>query len=415
MRLSRYFLPILKEAPKEAEIVSHRLMLRAGMMRQQNAGIYSWLPLGLKVLKKIEEIVREEQNRSGAVEILMPSIQPADLWRESGRYDAYGKEMLRIVDRHEREMLYGPTAEEVVTDIFRTYVRSYRDLPLRLNEIGRLHRNELSGALNGLFRVRQITMDDAHIYCMPSQIQDEISGVLALVREFYDWFGITPKFYLSTRPEDRLGSDEQWDQAEAALADALAANHLEYVLNPGDGAFYGPKIDIKFDDALGREWQIATIQLDYQMPERFELEYIDANNTPQRPVMIHRAIFGSFERFIGVIIEHFAGAFPLWLAPVQAVVIPIADRHQAYAAQVVAQLKAAGLRAEADLRSERMNAKIRDAQLQKAPYMLVVGNREAEAGAVAVRTRNNEDRGAMPLAEFIAQARALVEAKSLEL
>ena len=373
-----------------------------------------WHPKGMVVYRELEKVWREIHDNGGYDEISTPIMVNKRLWETSGHWEHYSDNMFKLEVEEQTFSLKPMNCPEACI-LFKTDVRSYRDLPLRLNEIGRLHRNELSGALNGLFRVRQITMDDAHIYCMPSQIQDEISGVLALVREFYDWFGITPKFYLSTRPEDRLGSDEQWDQAEAALAASLAANELEYVLNPGDGAFYGPKIDIKFDDALGREWQIATIQLDYQMPERFELEYIDANNTPQRPVMIHRAIFGSFERFIGVIIEHFAGAFPLWLAPVQAVVIPIADRHQEYAAQVVELLRAAGLRAEADLRSERMNAKIRDAQLQKAPYMLVVGDREAEAGAVSVRTRNSEDRGGMSLADFIAQAVALVKAKSLEL
>jgi threonyl-tRNA synthetase len=371
-------------------------------------------PKGMVIFRELERVWREIHDRAGYQEISTPIMVNKRLWETSGHWAHYSENMFKLEVEEQTFSLKPMNCPEACI-MFKTDVRSYRDLPLRLNEIGRLHRNELSGALNGLFRVRQITMDDAHIYCMPSQIEAEITGVLQLVKEFYGWFDISPKLYLSTRPQDRLGSDETWELAEAALADALKANNMDYILNPGEGAFYGPKIDIGFNDALGREWQMATIQLDYQMPERFELEYVDADNTPKRPVMVHRAIFGSFERFLGVLIEHFAGAFPAWLHPVQAVVIPVADRHQAYAADVLQKLKAAGLRAEADMRSERMGSKIRDAQLQKVPYMLVVGNREAENGAVSVRLRTNEDRGALPVDDFIAHATNIVATKSLTL
>jgi threonyl-tRNA synthetase len=269
---------------------------------------------------------------------------------------------------------------------------------MRLSEMGRCHRNERSGTLTGLVRVRQFTQDDAHIYCRPDQLQDEITQLLDLVGEWYKTFDLHASYKLATRPEKRLGTETQWDAAEAALHDALKANGLAYELNPGDGTFYGPKIDIYVADALGRPWQIATIQVDLTMlPERFQLEYIDTDGQPKRPVVIHRVIFGSYERFIGILIEHYAGAFPTWLAPVQARVLPVSEKHAEYARTVHTKLRAARLRAELDDRNEKLGYRIREAQLKKVPYMLVVGERESQNATVSLRHRTGEDLGAVPL------------------
>jgi threonyl-tRNA synthetase len=302
------------------------------------------------------------------------------------------------------------------TFVYRRGVRSYRDLPLRFSEMGRCHRNERSGTLTGLVRVRQFTQDDAHIFCRPDQLQEEITALLGLVRGWYATFDLKPSFKLSTRPEKSLGTQEQWDQAEAALYQALAANALDYKLNPGDGAFYGPKIDIDVEDVLGRPWQIATIQVDLTMlPERFQLEYIDADGQPKRPVAIHRAIFGSYERFIGILTEHFAGAFPTWLAPVQARVIPISEKHAPYGRSVHERLRAARLRSELDDRNEKLGYRIRDAQLRKVPYMLVVGEREAQSGTVSLRHRTGEDLGAQPLERVVADLAREIGARTTAL
>src|SRR5262245_32538733 len=302
------------------------------------------------------------------------------------------------------------------TYVYRHALRSYRDLPLRIAEIGRLHRNERSGTLTGLFRVRQITMDDAHIYCRPDQVQDEIAGVLGLVRNFYKLLELEPSFKLATRPPDYLGTEEQWDAAERALHEALKANGLAYEVKPGDGAFYGPKIDIHIEDVLGRDWQIATAQLDLTMlPERFQLEYIDADGQPKRPVAIHRAIFGSFERFIGILTEHFAGAFPTWLAPVQARVLPISGKHVEYARPVFDRLRDARVRVALDDRNEKLGYRIRDAQLHKIPYMLVVGEREAQNGTASLRRRTGEDLGAVPLDRIISELVSEIGSRSATL
>ena len=281
-------------------------------------------------------------------------------------------------------------------------MESYRDLPLRFSDMGRLHRNERSGTLTGLFRVRQFTQDDAHIYCRLDQVQAEITAMLGLVSEWYKPFGLEPLFKLSTRPGKSLGTDEQWQVAERGLEEALRANDLAFELNPGDGTFYGPKIDVDIQDALGRRWQIATIQIDFQQPERFGLEYIDTDGQPKRPVMIHRAIFGSFERFVGILTEHYAGAFPTWLAPVQARVIPISEKFADYARSVHERLRAARVRSELDDRNEKLGYRIREAQLRKVPYMLVCGGREAEAGTVGVRHRTGDDVGAVPVDRVVA-------------
>ncbi|MBI4494028.1 MAG: threonine--tRNA ligase, partial [Chloroflexi bacterium] len=366
-----------------------------------------WLPRGMRLLRTLEGMLLPELERRGYQEIATPSLVKKDLWEQSGHWAHFRENMFRS-EVEEHEYAFKPMNCPEATIVYRSKLRSYRDLPLRLAENSRLLRNERSGTLSGLLRVRQLTMDDAHIFCRPDQIQQEIFGVLELGRLFYDRFGFERRYYLSTRPAKAMGDPALWEQAEAMLAEALKAHGLAYELKPGEGAFYGPKIDIDIEDALGRAWQLTTIQLDFNMPERFQLEYIAEDGQPHRPVMVHRAIYGTYERFIGVLIEHYAGAFPLWLAPVQAVVLPIADRHNGYAQQVAERLRAAGLRAEVDDRREKVNYKIREAQLQKVPYMLVVGDREVQAGAAAVRERSRGDLGSMGLAEVEAMLREQV-------
>jgi threonyl-tRNA synthetase len=295
--------------------------------------------------------------------------------------------------------------------VFASEVRSYRELPLRFHEQTPLHRNEASGVLSGLTRVRQFSQDDAHCFVMESQIAEEVGRLLALVKRVYGDFGLEYKVKLATRPAEYVGERATWDHAEAQLRQALDASGMPYQVNEGDGAFYGPKVDFDITDAIGRTWQCATIQLDYQMPQRFGLKYIGADNTEHRPVVIHRAIFGSFERFIAILIEHYAGAFPLWLAPVQAMILPIADRHLEYARAVLTTLKAAGLRVDLDERQEKIGYKIRESQLQKVPYMLVIGDREAAEGMVAVRSRSGGDLGGRPVAQFVADALEEIGAK----
>jgi threonyl-tRNA synthetase len=289
--------------------------------------------------------------------------------------------------------------------VFAADRRSYRDLPIRYSEAGLVHRHEASGVLHGLLRVRAFTQDDAHIFCTDEQIEDEIIGCLDMGFAMYDLFGFEPKLELSTRPEQRLGDDATWDRAEEALANAMRRQGLEFEIGEGEGTFYGPKIDLHMRDSIGRSWQLGTVQLDYQMPERFELEYTGADDEPHRPVMIHRALLGSFERFIGILTEHYAGEFPVWLAPVQAVVLPIADRHNEYAERVVVALREAGARVELDARPESTGRKVRDAELSKVPYMLVVGDREAEAGTVGLREHRRGDSGAVPLHDFVERLR----------
>jgi threonyl-tRNA synthetase len=362
-----------------------------------------WHPKGMVIFRELERLWREEHDRRGYQEISTPILVHRKLWEQSGHWEHY-KENMFLLEVEGQEFSLKPMNCPESTIIYRSRLRSYRDLPLRLNEIGRLHRFERSGTLHGMLRVRQITMDDAHIYCRPDQILEEIDGVLDLIYSFYRIFDFEPELFLSTKPPKAMGDPKLWEIAEEALRQALERQGIEYGLKEGEGAFYGPKIDVQVKDAIGRAWQLATVQLDFQMPERFELEYMDRDGTPKRPVMIHRAIFGSFERFIGILTEHYAGAFPVWLAPVQAVVIPITDRHVPYAREVEAKLQAADLRVEVDDRSERMQAKIRDAQLQKVPYMLIVGDREQAAGRVAVRLRTGEDLGAMSPEAFLGRA-----------
>jgi threonyl-tRNA synthetase len=361
-----------------------------------------WLPKGLRIINELDTLLQHELNSRGYQEISTPSLVKSDLWRQSGHWDFYEQGMYKL-EVEEEDYAFKPMNCPESTLVYRFKTRSYRDLPLRFAQDDRLLRNERSGTLNGLLRVRQLTMDDAHIYCRPDQVQDEIRGVLEFQKAIYAVFGLQPTFYLSTRPDKAIGDPAVWAKAEADLMDALELNGLKYQVKEGEGAFYGPKIDVDIQDALGRPWQLNTTQLDFQMPERFGLEYIGEDGQPHRPVMIHRAIYGTYERFIAVLVEHYAGAFPLWLAPVQAVVVPIADRHLEYAESVAGSLQAAGFRVEVDSRREKMQAKIRDAQAQQVPYMLVVGDRDQQAGTVSVRERREGDLGAQPLPAFLAQ------------
>ncbi len=356
-----------------------------------------FLPKGAQLYTMLVDYVRGLYKRYGYQEVITPEIFSTDLWKRSGHYDNYLENMY-LIDMGEREYGVKPMNCPAHALIYSSSLHSYRELPLRLADFGRLHRFERSGVTHGLTRVRSFSQDDAHIFCTPDQIAEEVQGFIHMLTESYRAFGFNdPTVVLSLRPEKRIGSDEIWDRAESALTDVLAESGLGYRPEEGEGAFYGPKIDFFVPDALGREWQLGTIQLDFSLPERFDLEYVAEDGSHQRPVVLHRAMLGAIERFMGVLIEHYGGAFPLWLAPVQATVIPIADRHIGYAEDVAFTLRGRGLRVEVDSRNERMNLKIREAQLKKIPYMLVVGDREAEAGTASVRSRNKKNQGVTPL------------------
>ncbi len=362
-----------------------------------------FLPKGAALYNTLVDYVRSLYERYGYREVITPQVFDSELWKRSGHYDHYQEHMyFTYVD--DREFGVKPMNCPAAAMLYAADLHSYRDLPLRYADFGRLHRFERSGVTHGLTRVRTFSQDDAHIFCAPEQVESEITRFIEMLQETYDLFGFDDvRVALSLRPEHRIGSDELWDQAEGALAAALDARGLEYEPFPNEGAFYGPKIDFFVADAIGREWQLGTVQLDYNLPERFDLEFVDTEGARRRPVVIHRAMLGSLERFLGVAIEHFGGAFPVWLAPVQAEIIPIADRHNAYAEQVRAELEANGVRVHVDDRSERMNAKIRSAQLAKTPYMLVVGDKEAAGGSAAVRMRTGEDLGVTPVADVVAR------------
>jgi threonyl-tRNA synthetase len=374
-------------------------------------GAAFWLGKGTRLYNTLANYMRGVLFPAGYQEVKAPIIFNKALWETSGHWEHYRENMFLVKSSDDEEM--GLKAMNCPGHflMFASEMRSYKDLPLRFHEQTPLHRNEASGVLSGLTRVRQFSQDDAHCFVMESQIAEEVERLLRLVQRVYGDFGLQYTVKLSTRPEKFLGEVATWDHAEASLRQALDAANQAYTINAGDGAFYGPKLDFDVTDAIGRQWQCATIQLDYQMPQRFDLKYVGADNAEHRPVVIHRAIFGSFERFIAILIEHYAGAFPLWLAPVQAVVMPIADRHAAYAASVRERLAAAGLEAELDARQEKINYKIREAQLQKIPYMLVVGDREAAEGTVSVRSRSGGDLGARRVDDFLADARREIEHK----
>ncbi|HZE05657.1 MAG TPA: threonine--tRNA ligase [Solirubrobacteraceae bacterium] len=372
-------------------------------------GAAFWLPGGTEVFNSLVALSREMGRERGYTEVKTPQIYDSSLWKTSGHWDKYAENMF-VTEYEERQMAVKPMNCPGHCQLYSLRAHSYRDLPIRYWEPGLLHRREPSGTLHGLLRVRHFAQDDSHIYCTEEQIQEEVAGVLDFAFATYRIFGIDVRLELSTRPEQRIGSDELWDHSEQALASALEQLGLPYTVNEGDGAFYGPKIDMHMTDSLGRSWQLGTCQLDYNMPARFGLTYTGADNVEHQPVMIHRALMGSYERFIGILLEHFSGELPVWLAPVQAIVLPIADRHLDYAAAVRSRLAEAGLRAELDDRTESVGRKIRDAELRKIPYMLVVGDREAERDEVSVREHREGDAGTASVQGFA--QRLLDEVKS---
>ncbi|HEY6136965.1 MAG TPA: threonine--tRNA ligase [Thermoanaerobaculia bacterium] len=372
----------------------------------------NFLPKGAVIYNELIDFVREYYRRDGYSEVVSPLVWDTELFKISGHYDNY-KENMYFSEVEEKEYGLKPMNCPGHTQIYAMERRSYRDLPIRLADFARLHRYERSGVTAGLVRVRAFAQDDAHLFITPEQMEPEIDRELHLIKEMYDVFGFTDvRIALSTRPEKRLGSDEVWDAAEGALERALQKNGLDYHINPGEGAFYGPKLEYQVTDAIGRPWQLGTVQIDYNLPERFKLEYIGADNAEHRPVMIHRAILGSIERFIGIIIEHFAGAFPFWLSPVQAVVLPLSEKFVDYGREVRAKLRAANIRAEIDESNEKLGAKIRHAQLQKVPFMLVVGEKEAASGNVALRERGGQQ-SVLSIDALIAKAQELIKTRAL--
>jgi threonyl-tRNA synthetase len=400
---------------EEARARDHRKLgreLDLFMFSELSPGSPFWLPGGTHIWNELTELWRVENVRRGYEEVRTPILYDVDLWKQSGHWHVYAEHMY-FTDVEDKPMGLKPMNCPAHIQIYKRELRSYRDLPIRYAEQGLVHRHEPSGTLHGLLRVRSITQDDGHIFCTEDQIVDEAVRCLDFGFFLYDLFGFDPRLELSTRPEKRIGSDEMWDRAESALEEALRSENLDYDLNEGDGAFYGPKIDLHMTDSIGRSWQLGTVQLDYSMPERFELAYTGADNAEHRPVMIHRALLGSFERFIGILTEHYAGEFPLWLAPVQAIVLPIADRHFEYAREVAGQLRDAGLRVEVDERSESIGKKVREGELRKLPYMLVVGDEEQGGGRVAVRRHRVGDQGAVPVSEFAGKALAEVAERSI--
>ncbi len=398
---------------EEAKKRDHRKLgreLGLFMMCDEGPGFPFFLPKGMVLKNTLMEYWRELHKRNGYVEISTPIILSRHLWENSGHWDHYKDNMYTtVID--EEDFAVKPMNCPGGMLVYKAEPRSYKDLPLRAGEIGLVHRHEKSGALHGLFRVRCFNQDDAHIFMMPEQIRDEIKGVARLIDEVYSLFGFKYHVELSTRPEDSMGSDEDWEMATEGLRGALDDLGLDYVVNEGDGAFYGPKIDFHLEDSIGRTWQCGTIQLDMQMPQRFDLEYTGADGEKHRPIMIHRVAFGSIERFIGILIEHFAGAFPTWLAPVQVKVLPISEKHLDYGKKVFQELEAAGIRAEIDERAEKIGYKIREAQMNKIPYMLVVGAKEEEQELVAVRSRFAGDEGQKGIDEFIAAVKEEIAGK----
>ena len=404
------YLDLLEEAKKR----DHKKLgkeLELFMIAPEGPGFPFFLPKGMILRNVLEDFWRKIHTEHGYVEIKTPMILNEELWHRSGHWDHYKENMYTTkIDDVDYGVKPMNCPGEMI--VYKNTMHSYRDLPIRAGELGLVHRHEKSGELNGLFRVRCFTQDDAHIFCLPSQIEEEISNVIQLVNEVYSIFGFKYEIELSTRPEDSMGSDEQWELAEGALKKVLKDLDLKYELNEGDGAFYGPKIDFHIRDCLGRSWQCGTIQLDFQMPERFDLTYIGEDGEKHRPVMLHRVIFGSIERFIGILIEHFAGAFPVWLSPVQVKILPITDKEHEYSYKLQKEMQEKGIRVVVDDRSEKTGYKIREAQLEKVPYMLVVGPKEVEQNLVAVRSRQNGDEGTCALEEFVQKILEEIETKA---
>ena len=404
------YLHMMEEAKKR----DHRKLgkeLGLFMMREEGPGFPFFLPKGMELKNQLLDYWREIHKKAGYVEISTPIMLSRHLWETSGHWDHYKDNMYTTVIDDEDFAIKPMNCPGGIL-VYESEPRSYRDLPLRMGELGLVHRHEKSGQLHGLMRVRCFTQDDAQIFMTPEQVRDEIKGVVKLINEVYSLFGFKYHVELSTRPEDSMGSDEDWDMATEALCGALDDLGLPYVVNEGDGAFYGPKIDFHLEDSIGRTWQCGTIQLDFQLPLRFNLEYTGADGEKHRPIMIHRVIFGSIERFIGILIEHFAGAFPTWLAPVQVKVLPISDKYMDYAQKVLDELNNSGVRAEIDTRAEKIGYKIREAQMKKIPYMLVVGAKEEEDGLVSVRSRFEGDEGQKSLTDFLAAIKMEIQAKT---
>ena len=394
-------LRMLEEAAKRDHRVLGR-QLDLFSIQDEGPGFPFFHPKGMVLRNQLEEYWREEHRKRGYVEIKTPIMLHEELWHRSGHWDNY-KENMYFSSIDEQTFAIKPMNCPGAMLMYKRKLHSYRDLPIRMAEMGLVHRHELSGTLHGLMRIRAFTQDDAHIFMLPSQILDEIIGVIDFVDDVYRAFGFKYHVELSTKPENAIGDDEMWEQATEALRKALEIKGLDYVVNEGDGAFYGPKIDFHLEDSLGRTWQCATIQLDFAMPERFDLVYIDENNERKRPVMLHRVLYGALERFIAILTEHTAGAFPTWLAPVQVQVIPVNDAVLPYAREVADRLFAEGIRVEVDRRDEKMGKKIREAQLQQVPYMLIVGKKEQESGQVSVRHRRQGDLGALDVQAFLEQ------------
>ena len=395
------YLNMLEEAKKR----DHKKLgkeLELFMMTGEGPGFPFFLPKGMVLRNVLEDYWRKIHTLNGYQEVKTPVMLNEELWHRSGHWDHY-KDNMYTTKIDEQDFALKPMNCPGGMLVYKSKMHSYKDLPIRMGELGLVHRHEKSGQLNGLFRVRCFTQDDAHIFCLPEQIESEIINLMHLINQVYSLFGFTYTVELSTRPENSMGSDEEWATAENALKKALEHENMEYVINEGDGAFYGPKIDFHIKDSLGRDWQCGTIQLDFQMPERFDLTYIGQDGEKHRPVMLHRVVFGSIERFIGVLIEHYAGAFPTWLAPVQVKILTISDKQKAYANKIVEKLMNEGIRVELDDREEKIGYKIREAQLQKIPYMLIIGEKEVQNDAVGVRTRKDGDVGQMKFDEFLSK------------
>lgn len=403
------------EAIEEAKKRDHRKLGRElGLfaLRDEAPGMPFFLPKGMVLRNTLINYWRDVHKKWGYYEISTPQIMRRSLWETSGHWDHYHDDMYTTVIDGEDFAIKPMNCPGSIL-VYELEPHSYKEMPLRYGELGKVHRNELSGALHGLFRVRCFTQDDAHILLAPEQIRDEVVRIAQLFDEVYTLFGLPYEIELSTMPEDHIGSEEDWEIATKALADAITSVGKTYIINEGDGAFYGPKLDFHIKDSLGRTWQCGTIQLDYQLPGRFNLEYTGSDGEKHTPVMIHRVVFGSIERFIGVITEHFAGAFPIWLAPVQVKLLPIADRHHDYAFEIAKKLEAKGIRCEVDTRSEKTGYKIREAQLQKIPYMLLMGDKDIEGSCVSVRKRGEGDIGAMGVDEFVEMAAKQIESKEI--